>query len=324
MALNPALARMVGSAKNKYSAGGDKAKRLKEGRNTIRLLVDPESTRDFWQDSAVHWIKATENGKPLVVLGDSEFVNQQPSLLNAMIDQAIESAMDEESKKLYESWRSKKSVILPVLLPPNDKPELIEVTTTTFGKIMEAIQLYLDAGEDITDPVSGKNLVITRTGTGLNTKYDVAVAPGAGMVVPPNTFKEMPDPAEYVQREFFRGEEQKALNAIAQITGLAAPRLTGPQNPATATAALTSTAATVEDAPAPVSDTPKVSPEEARRAELLKKQAEMQRELEELNGTTAHEVSKEIVQNEAKASEGTVDLDEDEMSAILADLDDLG
>ena len=258
MAINPALTRMLGQAANKYKGGGgNKAAKPGDGRTQIRLLIDPSKPLEqFWQDSAVHWIKADVNGKPLVVVGDCDTVFQQPSVIKAAIQMAIDNATDEDSKELFESWKEKKSVIFPVIIrPETDTPVLMELTPTTFGKIMDLITMYAtslqdpsdpNSGIDITDLNAGMDIIITKTGKGLNTSYDVAIAPAGSKPVPADVFTKMPDALEYVKREFFRGEEQKALNAIQQIAGIAVPRLAN--TAATPTAALTAPSAVVPDA----------------------------------------------------------------------------
>jgi hypothetical protein len=334
MALNPALAKMISGATNKYKGAGGKALKPKEGRNTYRLLVDPNSTDQFWADQAVHWIKPDENAKPIAVVGDCDVVYQRPSVINAAIEMAVNSAHDDVSKKLFESWKSRKSVILPVIeRPKTDEAELLELTPTTFGKVLDLIQLYMDSGQNIIDAEAGLDIVITRSGKGLNTEYDVAVAPGAPKAVPAAVFTNLPDPLAYIEREYFRGEEQKALNAIAQIAGVAVPKLGAPSHVSTPTAALTSAAATVAPAAAPVTPAPApvhvaeaanavVDEAAARREALLKRQAEMAAELAamELEAAPAAPVAPAAAVAETPAVAG---LSVSEQDAILAELDGL-
>jgi hypothetical protein len=335
MALNPALQKMISGAANKYKGSGGKALKPKEGRNTYRLLMDPNSTNQFWADCAVHWIKADENGKPIAVVGDCDVVYQRPSVINAAIDMAINSAHDDESKKLFEGWKSRKSVILPVIERPKvDEAELLELTPTTFGKIMDLIGLYMDSGQNILDPEAGLDIVITRTGKGLNTEYDVAVAPGAPKPIPTAIFATLPDPLAYIEREFFRGEEQKALNAIAQIAGVAVPKL-GASGVSTPTAALTSAAASVAPVAAPVAApvveavpvaqaaAPVVDAAAERRAQLLAQQEAMAKELAAMEAEAAAPAAAAPAAPAAAEEVAAPGLSMSEQDAILAELDGL-
>ncbi|SCW95786.1 hypothetical protein [Ancylobacter rudongensis] len=355
MGLNPQLLQMVSQAKSKYAGNSGKAIKPKEGRNTYRIVapthqqapwVDPV-TGKWWADLGVHWIKSDPNGKPIAVVGDCDTVYQQPSPLNTAIEMAIHSAVDEDSKKLYEEWKARKSILLNVVdrSTPGDDPDVLELTTTTFSKVLELYTMYAEAGQDITDPASGQDIVITRTGKGLNTNYDVAIAPlapGAShKPVPLASLQKATDLMDFIQKNYFRGEEQKALNAIAQIAGVALPRLgaapAGALAARTPTAALTSASASVAEADpvttvapavtAPVTPAAAAAPVvdqaaidlAARRAAILKRQQE---ELAEIEAAEAAAASKAAAPAPAAAPAATV-LPEAEVDSILSELDNL-
>ncbi|SOC90112.1 hypothetical protein SAMN05216358_0136 [Rhizobium sp. AN5] len=343
MALSPELKKMVSSAKNKYSSNNQKTVKPKDGRNAYRVLA-PTSAQaswvppsgQYWADLGVHWIKADKNGKPLAVVGDCDTVYQQPSVLNTAIEMAINSAMDEESKELYNEWKAKKSVLLNVVdRSSGEDPVVLELTSTTFGKVMDLINVYDDAGKDITDPLSGVDIIITKTGKGLNTKYEVMVDPAPPKPVAPDVLGRTTDLHEFIAQNFFRGEEQKALNCIAQIAGVAVPALTGPATAAgvrTPTAALSSSAAAVADAstasapaaaqtaaaPVETAAAPVVDPAiEARKAEILRRQQEAAAEL------AALETPAPAPAETAAPASGISSLPVSEQDAILAELDNL-
>lgn len=348
MALSPALRGMVSKAKNKYQNNNGKTVKPKEGRNTYRILApSPDqaewvpATGQFWRDLGVHWIKADKDAKPSVVLGDSEIVYDKPSVINTAIQMAIDSAPDETSKELYSSFRSRKTVLINALdRNDNDNHVVLELTATTFGKYLDLLEIHADAGEDITDMVAGKDIIITRTGKGLQTEYDVSAAPGTPKPVTAEQIKGAQDLIAFIEANYFRGEEQKALNAISAIAGVAVPALPGAAGASTPTAALTSGAATVGGAamteatdPAKVIDAStsdaqaaadlaaKVESEaqaaaalEARRAELVAKQAA---ELAALSGDTTPVVETPAVEQTAS---GLASSEED---ALLAELEGL-
>lgn len=351
MALNPALRKMVAQAKAKYAGNAGSAIKPKEGRNVYRILAPTPDIApwvgengQFWADLGVHWIKAEPNGKPIAVVGDCDICYQQPSVLNAAIEMAISKALDEDSKKLYQEWRARKSVLINVIDRSTGTEEILELTPTTFGKILDLIEMYANEDVDILDPQTGCDIIITRTGKGLNTNYEVAVAPLApGKKFEPVTKEQLARAKnlhEFIAQNYFRGEEQKALNAIAQIAGIAVPRLTAggggsigaieasPTVARTPTAALTAQSAvvegaTVEQAPSPAA-APAVDAEvaaaAARRAELLRRQQEAQRELEELERASATVAAPTAT---AAAPTQAVMLDQAEADAILAELDQL-
>lgn len=355
MALSPELKKMVSGAKNKYSGGSGKTIKPKDGRNTYRLLAPTPAqapwvpaSGQYWADLGVHWIKADKNGKPLVVVGDCDTVYQQPSPLNTAIEMAINSAMDEESKELYQDWKPNKSVIINVLdASMGDDPQPLELTPTTFGKVMDLINIYDDAGQDITHPLTGVDIIITKTGKGINTKYDVAVSPAPSKPIAADVLGRTIDLHAFIAQNYFRGEEQKALNAIAQIAGVAVPALTGPSGAAgarTPTAALASPAAavagaSVDDAAAVAAEAarkaavaaaaaaqaaaaaeqaaaPAEDPLAAKRAEILRRQQEAEAELAALSAAPVEAAS-------AAPTAGISSLPVSEQDAILAELDNL-
>lgn len=250
MALSPALQRLVSQGQNKYSRSTGSRIKPKEGVNRYRILI-PNVNAAFWQDLGVHWIKAEleGKGKPVAVIGCRDVVFQEPCELDTAIDAAIASAIDEESKKLYESWRARKTVLLNVLdrskaSTDHDKVQILEITTGTFGAILGLIDQFAQEDEDITDAENGLDITITRTGTGLQTEYTVNTAPGKSKPVTKEHLAGCHDLLDHVNKEFFKGEEPKALNFIAQVAQINIPRLGKPKTP---TAALTSKAAVVEE-----------------------------------------------------------------------------
>lgn len=314
MALSASLRKLVSNANNKYSRSSGARLKPKEGVNRYRILVPSKKDApwlpdngQFWCDVGVHWIKADENGKPLAVVGCPSICYQQPSELATAIDAAINSAIDEESKKLYESWKARSFIIVGALDRSKgstnpDEPQILELTPTTWGKVMGVIQQYDDEGEDILDPNEGLDITITRTGKGLNTEYSVNIAAGKSAPVPAAALKNVPDLPAHVAKEFFRGDEPKALAAINQIAGVNVQALPSSRTP---TRALSSRAAQVEDAE--VVEDEAVSDEEV---------AALEEEEVVVAETKAAAPARKPVQ--APKAETPV---EDDMDELLADLD---
>lgn len=260
MALNnPALLAMLRGAKNKYSRNTGKLVKLKEGKTTVRIL-QPDASKPFWADLGVHWIKAGPNEKPVAVVGCHDIVHSAPCPVCTAIEQAKKSAVDDESLKIIKEWDSRKSVIVNALIrsgsDASDDPVILEMTPTTFGSILSVLEEYVSEGIDILDADEGQDFVIERSGKGLDTRYTVMLAPRS-KPVPKGAMEKAVDLKEFIEKEFFRGEETKAINNIASITGTSVKSLLGPRG----TALLTSPAASVaEEVPAPTSTYSEVDP----------------------------------------------------------------
>lgn len=341
MALNPLLKKLVSQSAAKYKGGNSKLSKLKDGRNVIRLIAPAPGAvawvgedGKFFRELGVHWIKPEANAKPIAVVGSEEICYQRVSALAAAIDMAIANAYDEDTKKLYEEWKARKSIIVNIVnRDANDEVQTLELTPTTFGKIMDLVNLYDESGVDVLDPTVGMDLVITKTGKGLNTSYDVAAVP----LAPGKTFKpvtaEQINQAEnlddFITTNYFRGDEQKALNAVATIAGIQIPQIGKASTP---TAALTSQAATVDTsvmetaaqpataapaAAATVSMTPEqMQAEIARQAALLAARQQQQAAVVTAPASAAAPA--------ATATTSISDLSQDEQDALLAELNAIG
>lgn len=311
MALSPALQKLVSNAANKYQrSSGDRIK-PKEGMNRYRIVI-PNPDEQFWADLGVHWIKAEENGKPFAVVGCSDVCFGEPCEIDTAINEAIKNAYDEESRKLYESWRAKKTVLLNVLdrskgSSDPDKVQILEITGGTFGNIMGLVQQFAEEGVDILDAVEGMDIMITKTGKGLQTEYSVNTAPGASKPVTKAHLGGVNDLKQHINREFFKGEEQKALTFIAQTAQIDVPRLGSAAK--TPTAALTSRAATVKQ---PVEE-PEVETVEVDEGDI----AQVEREEE----ATKPAPKKTVAAAVEEAAEAAVD--DGDIDDVLADLDNL-
>jgi hypothetical protein len=315
--LNPALMKLVSNAANKYSRSSGNRIKPKEGVNRYRIVAPTAAQASwigaegqFWADCGVHWIKADENGKPMAVVGCDSVVNQTPCAICTAIDQAIASAIDEESKKLYESWKVRTTVLVNVLdrskgSQTPDDVQILELTTTTWGKIMALVAEFGTEGEDILDATNGMDISISRTGKGLNTEYSVNTAPGNNhKPVTEAQLKAAHNLPQHIQKEFFRGEETKAIAAINQITGINMPRLAaGARTP---TRALTSRNAAVED-----SEVADKATDEVEEAAL----AELEDEVVEEAAPAKTPAKAAVAEKPAPASV------EEDMDDILADLD---
>ena len=348
MALNPLLKKLVTQSAAKYKGSNTKQVKPKEGRNTYRIIVpkpgDVEWVKAdglFFRELGVHWIKASSDGKPLVVLGSEEICYGRVSAVAAAIDMAIASAYDEDSKKLYEEWKAKRSIICNVVSRDNQNSvDVLELTATTFGKVMDLANLYDDSGIDIFDPINGMDIVVTKTGKGLNTTYDVAIPPLApGKTFPPvsaDQIKAAENLDTWIEGNFFRGEEQKALNAIAQIAGINVPTNLAISNmTATPAAALTSSGAAVANATvtsvapvapvvvavaAPVSMTP-----EQQQAEIQRQVAQMMaQQMQQMAANQTPVAPVAPVVQPVTATTSMSDLAQDEQDALLAELNAIG
>lgn len=324
------MQRLVSGAANKYSRGGGERIKPKEGLNRYRILV-PDADAQFWVDLGVHWIKdQKEGGKVLAVVGCESIVYDRPCAIDTAIDEALKTANDEVSKELYESWKARKTVLVNVLERTKgstkpDEAQILELTPATFGDIMGLIQQFAEEGEDILDNNAGVDITIKREGKGLQTKYQVNTAAGKSEPVTKAHLASCQDLMKHIEKEFFRGDEKKALNAIAHIAEVdtSAISIAARKTP---TAALTSSASSVKEEEVDLSaDLPEEednSAAEAAAAEAAKAKAVAAAKAKAAAAKAAAEAAEAEAAAAAAATE-TVAVDDADMDDILADLDNL-
>jgi len=256
MAMSAEMLALIHGAKNKFSRGGGKIYKLKEGKTRFRILTTPTTSPiavagQFWQECGVNWIKTESNGKPVAVVGNSMIVFGVESAVDKAIEMAIRGAVTDDDIKLMKEWKAKTTILLNVVIKSggdaSENAVALEITPTTFGTIMGMVETYADDSGYILDHKTGFEFTIEKSGRGLETKYVVLPHPGAKPVSKASLDSAI-DLFALVESEFFRGEEGKALTAIGNLTGVNVSGLKVGALPVRNTALLTRPSASVPDA----------------------------------------------------------------------------
>jgi hypothetical protein len=203
--------------------------KLKEGKTTLRLLIAPKDTvaaggtGKFWKELGVHWIKTEKDGKPVAVVGCHDEVYGKPCATCTAIDRASKAVTSDEELAIIKEWKTKKTAVVVALVKSgadkSPEPQIVELTGGAFADICSTWETYLADDVDILDPDTGVDLVIERSGRGFDTKYRVQVAPKSDKV-DRDILTRMPDLLAHIEKEFFRGDEPKAMLAISNMTGI--------------------------------------------------------------------------------------------------------
>jgi len=222
MSLSKEFQDLLRKGKNKYSAGSNSVVKLKEGKTQLRILPSPDGGK-FWFDLGVHWIKSEANGKPVAVVGCEDTVHDKPCPICAAIEKAAKSATDDQTLNLVKEWKAKETILVNALIRngenKSDDPVILELTKTTFGNVLSVMEEYSETLGNVTDISVPFDLVIERSGKGLDTKYTVMPA-AKPLPVKPEVMKNLKDLSAHVDKEFFKGDETKALTNIANIAGI--------------------------------------------------------------------------------------------------------
>lgn len=217
------------------------------GKHSYRVLPGWRGGDDkqFYHDYSMHFIKTIESGdKPAAVYVCVDKTYGKPcEVCDAIKKSMAVSADDAMSKRLKEAMSAQRYLmnVLHLTGPEPTKVQVLELGQTAFEAICALIVEY----DDITDPTAGRDIIITRTGTGLDTKYTVMPAAN-NLPVPPAALTQLINLDEFVAQENPAGET-KALTAVGSIIGLL-PSANAPGVGSKGQNALTSLSHDIEDA----------------------------------------------------------------------------
>lgn len=150
---------------------------IKVGRNTVRILPPKDGAEDFYSEVYVHYNLGTDGRKQIVC---PNHMKGEPCPVCELVDELFKG--DQEDIKQARKLKAKKKYYYNVLdtsLDENDENfgEVMVMSTgvTIFEDILSII-CDPDFG-DITDPDTGRDLIINRSGKSLNTEYKVNARP---------------------------------------------------------------------------------------------------------------------------------------------------
>lgn len=190
------------------------------GTHTYRIMPSWRGgdEKQFWHDFAAHFIKTPESGtKPAAVYVCSDKTFGKPcEVCEAAKKLMAVSTNDDMTKQLKEALSAQR-YLLNVLHLTGTEPEKVQIMEVGTG-VFEAICGLIGEYGDITDLNEGTDIKITRTGTGLDTKYTVIPA-AKSKPVPAKLMASVPNLDEFVAQENPAGET-KALTAVGAIAGL--------------------------------------------------------------------------------------------------------
>lgn len=191
------------------------------GKTKIRVLPGwREGDQTFWQDFGLHFIhgtKADKDGKTLrAIYLCVDKVYGRPCPICEAISEGIASSKDDDVLRALGDSSSSSSVLVNALvLSGDDKetPVIFDLRPSVFRQILDLIPEY----GDITSLEEGVDLIITREGSGLNTKYTTMPA-AKSAPVPKSVMEKLNDLDEYAKQEYDQGL-RKALTAVSATSG---------------------------------------------------------------------------------------------------------
>ncbi|MCR9222905.1 MAG: hypothetical protein NXH70_02450 [Hyphomonas sp.] len=214
------------------SAGYERAFKWPVGKSYFRLLPGKVEADEFFEEIGVHWIK--QNGKVVASVGDREICFGEPCPIREGIEAVMSHAReigDDDMLKAAKDMMAKPRFFANgvIIKSPaefeKDKPELLEFSEKTWDQIlsqMEDMIEDLDEGADLMKegPFAmdgGTIFVLEKTGTGLDTRYNVFTS-AKKAPAKPDALEAAVDLGAY-KRSQFDEKGRKALAALGAMIG---------------------------------------------------------------------------------------------------------
>jgi hypothetical protein len=213
-------------------SSGKRTQTVKPSMGSTRFRILPSwrgADSQFYHDFGQHFIRTSPDVKPIVYVCVEKTFNKPCIICDGLRD-GFHTAKDDASKKLIKDCFASSRILLNALEIDKDKstPVILELSPTTFDKVIDIIQQNADADNEdfniVTDMENGVDIIITRSGTGLGTEYGVQPALKGSVAVSQSVLAKLNNLDQFVAQE----QELallKASNAVQQAVGNVAKAL---------------------------------------------------------------------------------------------------
>lgn len=231
-----ALVREKKKAIEQQSGRREKTVKPPQGKSRWRILPGWRKDGDpqFYHDFGQHFIK-NKKGEILAVYVCRQNTFDDTCEICDKLAEAIEACDSDDALAVLKEAAPSRRILMNALHLDGEDPKtpvILDLTPGTFDKVLDLIGEY---GADFLDLKNGVDIVINRTGKGINTEYNV-MASAKSQPVDPSVMAKLHNLDEYVQQEYEQGK-QKALAALGKVSGNAklaaagvAGVLTGPKS----------------------------------------------------------------------------------------------
>lgn len=212
-------------SKKQDLAAGNRRKTIKPADGTGRYKILRSwrgEDQQFYQDFGQHFIKDS-TGKILAIYVCVEKTHGKPCAVCDAIRHGTKNASDDFTMKLLKEAGSSGRILTNALHLDGPNPgevQILEWAPTAFKQFVDIATEWEEAGESVfgSEKTSGKDILISRTGTGLLTKYAVQVA-AKSQPLPAGILSKLHDLDEYVNQESSE-QQMRALNSVRSVVGL--------------------------------------------------------------------------------------------------------
>lgn len=201
-------------------AGNKNTYRFKQKTTTIRILPGWRKDGDptFYHDFGQTWIKDMD-GNVLAAVGDAKITYGQEDVVRGLVQRAMGEARTDAQRAHYKEMIAKPRILVNAQIlddkdiDPN-VPEITEFSETQFEQILEQVTVA-GIDEDFLSLENGFDLIVSKSGTGFQTKYSFTFARKTRKV-PESIMENINDIDAYVRSKF--AETERAVNALKSLT----------------------------------------------------------------------------------------------------------
>lgn len=206
------------AAKKQSMKKAEKTVKLKPGKNRVRLLPGWRKGEEhvWFQDFGQHFIKDAADQLQAVYLCSHATYEKPCEVCNALAA-ASRGVTDDETLEVLAKAKASRTVLINALMLDSDQPNtpvILELKRGVFGKLVEIVEEW--SGSPL-DPEKGQEIIMTREGTGLTTKYDATIGPKV-YKVPAAALTQLHDLDAYVKQESDE-QKRKAIAAVNSVAG---------------------------------------------------------------------------------------------------------
>jgi len=205
------------------------------GKSTWRILPGwrADEPNMFYHAYGQHFVKDIE-GTLVAIVGCPERTFDGDCEICNAVAAGVKSAPNDDIRNAINESRAQQQYLVNAIQPDVDpkKVVILAMGGLLFDSYLQAASEY----DDLLDAEVGQDVIIDRSGTGLNTKYSMTVRPASkSKPVDKSVLMTMHNLDEFVQLDG-ESKKQKALEAIQVATGMipggATAALAGPKTDA--------------------------------------------------------------------------------------------
>ena len=225
---------MLKERKEKKASQNVKTFKVPDGKTLMRILPnkdDPDAP--FFHDFGQHWIKSSDKNAQ----GQNQIV-AAPLCLKRAYDkecpycEAISQALgeiednahlfDDDEIELIKGAKSRQRFLVNAAVRQSRTGdyniEVVELPSTAFDALVNVMDEW---GEEILSPKGGKDIVVERTGTGINTKYTVTIPKNGGSDIADDWVDEVTDLEAFVRAQEVTSERHnRSIETIGKLAKL--------------------------------------------------------------------------------------------------------